>query len=149
MGAAVQPETSPTDAIHTANPEGKGYLSRVPTQNPYVQTIGAELKSSSDKPGAVEHQPGNPNANTPEGVAHAEPGSTPREETNPDTNAPMQPEDMGPDVLLAEDGITRENAGIDGDKDPHVELQEPGWPPHHTGGQRAPDLVTTHHPGGC
>jgi hypothetical protein len=38
---------------------------------------------------------------------------------------------MGPDVLLVEDGTARENAGIKGDEDPHVELQEP-WVSHLT-----------------
>ena len=78
-----------------------------------------------DEPGAIESQPGDPNANTPEGVAHAEPDSTPGEDTNPDANAPMHSEGMGPDVLLEEDETAGGNASIEGDKVPRIELQEP------------------------
>ena len=71
---------------------------------------------------------------TPEGVAHAEPDSTPGEEIN--LNAPAHLESAGPEVLmdaeedrpyvLKEDGTTRGNASVGEDRDPRIELQEPG-----------------------
>jgi len=79
-----------------------------------------------------EGQPGDLNANNPEGVTHLEPDST-REET---PNAPMHPEGMGPEVLkdveedrllkVEEDGATRKAASVKGDASPRVELQGPG-----------------------
>jgi hypothetical protein len=84
----------------------------------------AELEAISGEPGAIEEvanahhdraepdlqvgQPGNPNANTPEGVAHGEPDPTTGEDTNTNANAPVHLEGMGPDVLLEEEGISGE-----------------------------------------
>jgi hypothetical protein len=47
------------------------------------------------------------------------------EETDLNVNAPMHLEGIGPVILLEEDGAARQNASIEGDEVPHVELQEP------------------------
>ena len=126
-GAAEQPEISPTDAIHVADFEGEGCLPQVPAQNLHAQTRGAEPEAISGEPGAIGFgQSGDPNTNTSEGVAHAEPDSMPEEEIDLNANAPVHPVGMGLDVLLEEDGTAGENASIEGDEVPHVELQEPG-----------------------
>ena len=126
-GAVEQPETSPTDAIHTADFEGEGCLPQVPTQNLHAQTIGVEPSAISGEPGAIGFgQPGDPTANIPEGVAHGEPDSIPGEDSHRNTNAPVHPVGTGPVVLLEEDGAARQNASIEGNEVPHVELQEPG-----------------------
>ena len=102
-------------------------MPQVSTQIFHAQTIGTQPEGIPGEPGAIGFgQPGDPNANTLEEDTHVEPDSTPGEDTNPDANTPVHPEGMGPDVLLVEDGTAQENAGIEGDKDPHVELQEPG-----------------------
>jgi len=90
-----------------------------------VQTI-AEPEAIPGKPGAIERQPGDLNVNTPEGVAHGEPDSMPGEDINPNPNAPVHLEGTGPEVMLEEGGIAGEDASIEGDRDPLVELQEPG-----------------------
>jgi hypothetical protein len=73
LGAAEQPETSPMDAIHTADFEGEGCLSQVLTQNLHMQTIGTKQSAISGEPGAIGFgQPGDPNVKR---VAHAEPDS--------------------------------------------------------------------------
>ena len=147
-GATEQPKTSPADAIHTADLEGEDCsvakegithaqivvaevdLSQWHTQDPvpkvHTQTIGAETEAIPGKPGAIERQPGDWNANTPKGVAHAELDSTPGEETirnantpegvahteldfmsgevvNPKTDARVHLEGAGPDVLVDEE----------------------------------------------
>ena len=50
----------------------------------------------------------------------------PEEEIDLNANAPGHPVGTWPDVLLEEDGTAGENASIEGDEVPHVELQEPG-----------------------
>jgi hypothetical protein len=82
------------------------------------------------EPGAIGFgQPGDLNANTSEGVTHAEPDSTPGKENDPKANAPVNPEGTGSDILLVEEGTAGENVDIEGDGDPYVELQEP-WVNH-------------------
>jgi len=156
---------------------GKGYpranrqrgadLFRQHTQAPdpkvHAQTVGAELETISGGPGATKEvtrayhdraepdlqgQLGDPNANipkgvahaepdsmpgedtnpnvyTPEGVAHTEPDSTPGEETDPNTDARAHLEGAGPEILL-EEGTIGENASVEEDRYPRVELLEPG-----------------------
>jgi len=114
---------------------------QVPTQDVHAQTLGAEPEAISGEPGAIEEiahahgdcaepdlqgQPGDPNANTPKGVAHPEPVSMPGEDINPNPNAPMHLEGMGPEVMLEEGGIAGENASVEEDRVPRIELQEPG-----------------------
>jgi len=80
---------------------------------------------------------GNPNDNTPEGVAHVEPDSTRGEEA--DTNAPALLQGAGPEPLMdeeehhslevEEEGIAGENASVGQDMGPRVELQHPGFSP--------------------
>ena len=116
-GAAEQPETNPAaaDATHAASLEGEGRLPQGPTQNAHAQTTSAEPKVILGELGEIEFgQPGDPNANTPEGVAHAEPDSTPGEDTNPDANMPVYSEVTVPEVLLEEDGTNG--------KDTHIEF---------------------------
>ena len=82
-----------------------------------------------------EGQPGNPNANTPKGVAHAGLDSMPGE-VDPIMNMPVHLEGMGPEVLIdveknhllkvEEDGATRKTVSVKGDISPCVELQDPG-----------------------
>ena len=50
----------------------------------------------------------------------------PEEEIDLNANAPVHPVGTWPDVLLEEDETVGENASIEGDEVPHVELQEPG-----------------------
>jgi len=79
-------------------------------------------------------QPGDPNANAPEGVAHTEPDSTPGEEA--DLNVSTHLEGAGPEVLMdteegrslevEEGGTTRKTVSVEGDINPRVELREPG-----------------------
>src|SRR5260221_3207566 len=83
--------------------------------------------------------PGNPNINTPEGVAHPEPDSTHGEDANPNTDARAHLEGAGSQVLMdeeddcslkvEEEGTARENASVEGDMGPRVELQDPGVSP--------------------
>jgi len=121
-------------------------LSRQHPQTPdpivHAQTVGTEPSAILGEPGAIkegahthndrvepdlkEGQPGDPNANTPKGVAHAGPDSTPGEEVDPIANLPMHLKGTGPEVMLEEGGIAGENASVEGDRDPLVELQEPG-----------------------
>jgi len=107
----------------------------------HVQTIGTEPEAILGKPGAIEEgahtynncvepdlkegKPGNPNANTPKGVTHTGLDSTPGEEVDPIANLPVHLKGTGPEVMLEEGGIARENASVKGDRDPLVELQEP------------------------
>jgi hypothetical protein len=92
-----------------------------------MQTIGTKQSVISGEPGAIGFgQPGDPNANIPEGVAHGELDSIPGEDTHRNANAPVHPVGMGPVVLLEENGAAGKNASIEGDGVPHVELQEPG-----------------------
>ncbi len=82
-------------------------------------------------------QPGDPNANTPKGVAHAEQDSTQGEETA--SNAPAHLEGAGPEpsmdekedhsLEVEEEGIAGENASVERDIGPRVELQIPGVSP--------------------
>ena len=75
-------------------------MPRTPTQEVHAQSIGAKSEVILGESGAIETgQPGDPNANTHEGFSHAEPDLTPGEEANTNANAPMHPEDMGPNVL--------------------------------------------------
>jgi len=81
-----------------------------------------------------EGQLGDLNMNTPEGVAHGEPDSTPGEEISSST--PVHLEGTGPEVLIEEevdhllkveeDGPTGKAASVEGDASPCVELQDPG-----------------------
>jgi hypothetical protein len=140
-GATVQPETSPADTTHTADLEGEGQLlaeegaiharivvaevglsqqyPQAPTHGVHAQTVGAKLE-------AISGQPGNPNVNTPE------PDSTPGEEINANTHFEgAEPQDsmdegIGRLVEVEEDGAARKTAGVEGDTDPRIELQEPG-----------------------
>src|SRR5712691_3315723 len=82
--------------------------------------------------------PGNPNDNTPEGVAHQEPDSMPGEDAITNPYAPAHLEGVGPELsmdgkedqsLEVEEGIAGENASIEGDIGPRVELQYPGVSP--------------------
>jgi len=109
---------------------------QAPTQDVHAQTIGAEPEAIQGEPGATEWQPGDPSTNTPKGVAHAEPDSTPGEVFDPNANAPVHLEGAGLGFLmdaeedrpyvLEEDGIAWENASVEEDRDPRIELQEPG-----------------------
>ena len=115
-----------------------------------AQTTGAKLEATSGKPDATEEvarahddraepdlqtgQPGNPNANTPEGVAHGERDLMPGEDTNPNVSAHL--EGAEPEVLMGaeedrslevkEDEAARKAASVKGDISPRVELQDPG-----------------------
>jgi len=144
----VQPETSPAHHTHAADLEGEGcplakegdtlvqiisaeavpsrQHPQAPTQGVHAQTIGAEPSAILGELGATEWQPGNPSANTPKGVAHPEPDSMPGEDIDPNVNAPMHLEGLGPEVMLEEGGIAGENASVEGDRDPLVKLQESG-----------------------
>jgi len=129
----------PADAIHIADIEGEG-CSLAKEGDTHTQTVSTEPSAILGKPRAIkegththndhveldlkEGQPGNPNANTPKGVTHTGPDSTPGEEVDPIANLPMHLEGTGPEVML-EGGIAGENASIEGDRDPLVELQEP------------------------
>src|SRR5260221_5935127 len=82
--------------------------------------------------------PGNPNDNTPEGVAHQEPDSTPGEDANPNMDARAHLDGVGSGLSMdeedhslevEEEGIARENASIEGDIGPCVELHDPGVSP--------------------
>src|SRR5712691_238336 len=83
--------------------------------------------------------PGNPNDNTPEGVAHQEPDSMPGEDAITNPYAPAHLEGAGPELSMdgkedhslevEEEGIARENASVEGDIGPRVELQDPGVSP--------------------
>ena len=83
--------------------------------------------------------PGNPNNITPEGVAPAEPDSTPGEDANPDTDACAHLDGAGSELSMdgkedhslevEEDGIAGDNASVEGDIGPRVELQDPGVSP--------------------
>ena len=94
---------------------------------------GAHTHDDRVEPDLKEGQLGDPNANTPEGVAHPEPDST-REET--ETNTPAHLEGAGPDALMEEednclleveeDGAARKTVSVEGDISPRVELQDPG-----------------------
>ena len=81
---------------------------------------------SSDEPGVIESQPGGPNANIPEGVAHTEPDLMPGEEANTNAKAPIHPVGTGLDVLLEEDGTAGKDVCIEGGI-PRVELHESGF----------------------
>src|SRR5712691_5180660 len=80
---------------------------------------------------------GNPNDNTPEGVAHQEPDSTPGEDASPNTDARAHLHGAGSGLsmdeedhsLEVEEGIARENASVEGDIGPRVELQDTGVSP--------------------
>jgi len=82
--------------------------------------------------------PGNPNVNTPKGVTPAEPDSTPGEDATTNLYAPAHLEGAGPELSMdgkedhslevEEEGIT-ENASIEWDIGPRVELQDPGVSP--------------------
>jgi len=123
----------------------KGLTREVP-----AQTTGTELEATLGEPGTINEvahahddrvepdlqmgQPGDPNVNTPEGVAHPELNSTPGEEI--DLNASAHLEGVGPEVLMGteedrsleveEDGATGKTISVKGDIGPCVELQEPG-----------------------
>jgi len=83
--------------------------------------------------------PGNPNVNTPEGVAPAEPDSTPGEDTTTNPYAPAHLEGVGLDpsmdgkedhtLEVEEEGIAGENASVERDIGPCVKLQIPGVSP--------------------
>ena len=83
--------------------------------------------------------PGNPNNNTPEGVARPELDSSPGEDTDSNTNAPAHSEGAGPDLWMdveedhslevEEEGTAGENASVGQDMGPRVELQHPGFSP--------------------
>ena len=93
---------------------------------------GAHAHNDRTEPDLKEGQPGDPNANTPEGVTHSELDSM-QEET---PNAPVHFKGMGPEVLkdmeedcllkVEEDGAARKAASVEGDVNPCVELQSPG-----------------------
>ena len=141
---------------HVQIVSAEAVLSRQRTRDPdpkvHAQTVSTEPSAIPGEPGAIEEgahahgdcaepdlkdgQPGDPNVNTPEGVAHGEPDSMPGENINSNANAPVHLEGTGPEVLmdteedqpyvLEEDGIARENASVEEDGDPRIELQEPG-----------------------
>ena len=83
--------------------------------------------------------PGNPNANTPEGVAHPEPDSTPGEDADSNTDARAHPDGAGSELTMdgkednslevEEEGTAGDNASVEGDIGPRVELQDPGVSP--------------------
>ena len=124
---------------HTQGPDPK-----VPTQ-----TLSAEPEAILGKPGAIEEgahthnnhaeldlkvgQPGDPNANTPKGVAHGKPDSMPGEEII--SNTPVHLEGTGPEVLMEEEvgcpleveenGTAGKTVSVKGDVGPCIELQEP------------------------
>ena len=82
---------------------------------------------------------GNLNVNTPEGVTPTELDSTPGEDATTNLYTPMHLEGMGPELLMdgkedhllkvEEEGIARENASIEWDIGPCIELQIPGVSP--------------------
>ena len=140
---------------HAQIVSAEAVLSWQRTQDPdpkvHVQTVSAEPLAIPGEPGAIEEgthahgdcaepdlkdgQPGDPNMNTPEGVAHGEPDSMPGENINSNANTPVHLEGTGPEVLmdaeedqpyvLEEDGIAWENASVEEDGDPRIELQKP------------------------
>jgi hypothetical protein len=115
------------DAIHAADFEGEGCLSQVPTQNLYMQTISVKPSAILGEPEAIRFgQPGDPNTNIPKGVAYGELDSILGKDTYWNMNVPVHPVGMGPVILLEENGAARKNASIEGDRVPHIELQEPG-----------------------
>src|SRR5260221_2071493 len=79
--------------------------------------------------------PGNPNDNTPEGVDHQEPDSMPGEGAITNPYAPAHLEGAGPELSMdgkedhslevEEEGIAGENASLEGDIGPPVEMQDP------------------------
>ena len=144
----MQPKTSPAHHTHAADLEGEGCplakegdtLAQIinaeavpswqhpqaPTQGVHAQTIGTEPSAILGELGATKWQPGDPSANTPKGVAHPEPDLMPGEDIDPNANAPMHLEGLGPEVMLEEGGIAGKNASVKGDRDPLVKLQESG-----------------------
>jgi len=82
---------------------------------------------------------GNPNINTPKGVAPMELDSTPGEDANPDMDTHAHLDSVGPELSMdrkedhslevEEEGITRENASVEQDIGPCVKLQDPGVSP--------------------
>ena len=82
---------------------------------------------------------GNPNDNTPTGVAHLELDSTQGEDANTNTNVRTHLEGAGPDLWMdeeehhllevEEEGIAGENASVGQDVGPRIELQHPGFSP--------------------
>ena len=147
-GVPDEPETSPVHTTHATDLEGEGcplakdgdtlaqivgaeaVLSQqhpqVPTQQIHVQTVSAVPEAIPGEPGATKWQLGDPSANPPKGVAHVEPDSMPGEDFDPNTNAPVHLEGTGPETLLEEEGTAGEKASIEEDRDPRIELQEPG-----------------------
>ena len=83
--------------------------------------------------------PGNPNLNTPEGVAHPEPDLTPGEDANSNANVPMHSDGVGLDLLMEEEDdrslkveeeeIAGNDASVERDMGPRIELQNPGVSP--------------------
>jgi hypothetical protein len=83
--------------------------------------------------------PGNPNDNTPEGVARPEPDSTLGEDVDSNTNAPAQSYGAGPELLMGEEDdrslkveeeeIAGNDASVERDMGPRVELQNLGVSP--------------------
>ena len=83
--------------------------------------------------------PGNPNVNTPKGVAPAEPDSMPGEDATTNPYTPAHLEGVGPEpsmdgkedhsLKVEEEGIAGKNASIERDIGPRVELQNPGVSP--------------------
>jgi len=79
--------------------------------------------------------PGNPNVNTPEGVAPAEPDSTPGEDADSNTDARAHPYGAGSELTMdgkedhslkvEEEEIAGDNASVERDMGPRVELQDP------------------------
>jgi hypothetical protein len=94
----------------------------------------AHTHNDRTEPDIQSRQPGDPNVNTPKGVAHAELGSMPGEEV--DLDAPAHLGSAGPEALMdeeedrllkvEEDGAARKAVSVEGDIGPHVELQKPG-----------------------
>jgi len=123
----------------------------------HAQTVGAEPEAIPGEPGATKEvahahhdraepdlqgQPGDSNVNTPKGVALGEPDSMPGEETDPNANTLAHLECAEQETLIneedrslkVEEGIAGENASVEGDMGPCIELAV---------------ITTTHHPEGC
>ncbi len=148
---------------------------QAPTQEVHAQTASAELEAILGEPDAikvvapthvVDVEPdlklgelGDRNVNNPEGVAHAETDSPPGEGIDPNTNAPAHVEGAEPELLmdvegdqLLEEGTAEENASVEEDGDPGVELQKPRVSHLATLEEaKVPHLVVTitHHFRGC
>jgi len=153
--ALAEPDSTPgEDATHAADIEGEG-CSLAEEGDTHAQIVSAEavlswqhtqvrdpkVRAHHDRaePDMQSRQPGDTNAR-----AHLE-GAAPE---------PSMDEEEHHSLEVEEEGTAGENASIERDMGPRVELQHPGVsPPCHARGHRTPHvaitIITTHNPGGC